>query len=284
MTAANTMTATNIKVAKPLSDAQLQELVPSIFTTNKHRSRSERYGHLPTIDVLRSLRKAGFVPVQAFQSRVKPTSRLGTAKERVPYAKHLIRLRERQWIDNDKLSVNDTIPDIILTNSHDGTSSFKLEAGLYRLVCSNGLVIRSESFGEIRVPHSQHIFDRVKEGVDVMSKHVPEILRVTKAWDKIKLDRRQQMKLGREALAIRFHGEPPITVDQVLENRRNDDEAPTLWRTFNTIQENLLMGGQQGRSATGRNTTTRLVTSVNNSLLYNRGLWQLAEQLAKKAA
>lgn len=279
----NTMTATNIKVAKPLSDAQLEELVPSIFTANKHRSRSERYGHLPTIDVLRSLRRSGFVPVQAFQSRVKPTSRLGTAKERVPYAKHLIRLREKRYIEAD-LSVNDVIPDIILTNSHDGTSSFKLEAGLYRLVCSNGLVIRSESFGDIRIPHSQHIFDRVKEGVDVMTKHVPEIMRVTKAWDKIKLDRRQQLKLGREALALRFHGTPPIDVETALLNRRNEDEAPTLWRTFNTLQENLLMGGQQGRSATGRNTTTRLVTSVNNSLLYNRGLWELAEAMAKKAA
>lgn len=280
---ANTMTAANVKVARPLSDAQLEELVPSIFTTNKHRSRSERYGHLPTIDVLRSLRKSGFVPVQAFQSRVKPTSRLGSAKERTPYAKHLIRLREKRWIEAD-LSVNDVIPDIILTNSHDCTSSFKLEAGLYRLVCSNGLVIRSESFGDIRVPHTANIFDRVKEGVDVMTKHVPEIMRVTKAWDKIKLDRRQQLRLAREALALRFHGTPPIDVETALLNRRNEDEAPTLWRTFNTLQENLLMGGQQGRSASGRNTTTRLVTSVNNSLLYNRGLWQLAEAMAKKAA
>ena len=279
----NTMTASNVKVAKPLSDAQLEELVPSIFTADKHASRSERYGHLPTIDVLRSLRRSGFVPVQAFQSRVKPTSRLGTAEERVPYAKHLIRLRERRWIEGD-LNVNDVIPDIILTNSHDGTSSFKLEAGLYRLVCSNGLVIRSESFGEIRVLHNANVFDRVKEGVDVRTKHVPEIMRVTKAWDKIKLDRRQQMKLGREALALRFHGTPPIDVETALLNRRNEDEAPTLWRTFNTLQENLLMGGQQGRSATGRNTTTRLVTSVNNSLLYNRGLWELAEAMAKRAA
>lgn len=280
---ANTMTAANVKVARPLSDAQLEQLVPSIFTVDKHESRSERYGHLPTIDVLRTLRKSGFVPVQAFQSRIKPSKRLGSVEERIPYAKHLIRLREKRWVEAD-INVNDVIPDIILTNSHDGTSSFKLEAGLYRMVCSNGMVIRSESFGDIRIPHNQNVFDRVKEGVDVMSKHVPEIMRVTKAWDKIKLDRRQQLKLSRDALALRFHGTPPITADQALENRRNEDEAPTLWRTFNTLQENLLMGGQQGRSASGRNTTTRLVTSVNNSLLYNRGLWQLAEAMAKKAA
>lgn len=279
----NTMTAANVKVARPLSDAKLLELVPSIFTTEKHDARSERYGHLPTIDVLRSLRKSGFVPVQAFQSRIKPNSRFGTAEERAPFAKHLIRLREKRWVEAD-LKVDDVIPDIILTNSHDGTSSFKLEAGLYRLVCSNGLIVRSDSFGDIRVPHTHNIFDRVKEGVDAMTKHVPAIMRVTKAWDAIKLDRRQQLRLARQALELRFHGEAPLTPDQALENRRNEDEAPTLWRTFNTLQENLLMGGQQGRSATGRNTTTRLVTSVNNSLLYNRGLWQLSEAMAKKAA
>jgi len=279
----NTMTASNVKVARPLSDAQLQSLVPSIFTEDKHESRSDRYGHMPTIDVLRSLRKSGYLPVQAFQSRVKPDSRHGTAEERAPYAKHLIRLREKKYTEAD-VKMNDLIPDIILTNSHDGTCSFRIEAGLYRLVCSNGLIVRSESFGSVRIPHTQKVFELVADGVKNVATYMPEIMRVTKEWDKIVLDRRQQLKLSRDSIAARFAGLAPITAEQAIENRRNADEAPTLWRTFNTIQENLLMGGQKGRSGTGRQSTTRLVTSVNNSLTYNRRLWDIAETFARKVA
>lgn len=263
---------------QPLSNAQLKDEVPSIFTDHKHHSRSERYGHQPTIEVLNALRRAGFAPVQAFSSRIHKR-----AKDRLPYAKHLIRLRERKYVDKD-LRPDDIIPDIILTNAHDGTSSFKLEAGLFRVVCSNGLVVASERFATIRIPHTRHIFERVKEGVLHMSSQVPKLMTATREWDRIKLDPRARNRFAKAALELRFHNRTaPITVEQALENRRNEDEAPTLWRTFNTLQENLLMGGQQGRTASGRNTTTRLVTSVNNSLHYNRGLWELAEAFAEKA-
>ena len=275
-------TSTKINLRSGLSNASLKEMVPSIFTDHKHKSRSDRYAHMPTIEVIEQLRKAGFVPVQAFESRIKPKSKLGTYKERRPFAKHLIRLREKKWLEVD-VKVDTLIPDIIMTNAHDGTSAFKLEGGLYRLVCSNGLVICSESFGNIRIPHSGKIAEKVTEGTALMAKHMPEIVRVTKEWDKIKLTDRQRNKLAKDALDLRFHCAPPITIPQALEARRNNDEAPTLWRTYNVLQENLLTGGQTGASPSGRVVHTKRVTSVNNSLYYNRGLWLLAEAFAKRA-
>lgn len=275
-------TNTSINLRTGLSNAKLAEMVPSIFTDRKHKSRTERYIHQPTIVVIDQLRKAGFVPVQAFESRIKPKSKFGTYKERRPYAKHLIRLREKKWLDVEA-KVDTLIPDIILTNAHDGSSAFKLEGGLYRLVCSNGLVICSDSFGSIRVPHSGKIAEKVEEGVKVMAKHLPDMLRVTKEWDKIKLTDRQRHKLAKDALDLRFHGAPPIEVAQALEARRHSDEAHTLWRTYNVLQENLLTGGQTGSSPKGRVVHTRRVTSVNNSLHYNRGLWLLADRIAARA-
>lgn len=275
-------TNTSINLRSGLSNAKLAEMVPSIFTDHKHKSRTDRYIHMPTIEVIDQLRKAGFVPVQAFESRIKPKSKLGTYKERRPFAKHLIRLRERKWLDVEA-KVDTLIPDIIMTNAHDGTSAFKLEGGLYRLVCSNGLVICSESFGNIRVPHSGKIAEKVTEGAKILCDHLPEVVRVTKEWDKIKLTDRQRNKLAKDALDLRFHSAPPITVAQALEARRNTDEAPTLWRTYNVLQENLLTGGQTGTSPNGRAVHTRRVTSVNNSLYYNRGLWQLAERIAERS-
>lgn len=259
-----------------LSNEQLLKSAPSIFATKAHPSRSERYAYIPTINVLNNLRKAGFVPVQAFQSATHTD-----IKNRAPFAKHLIRLRERKWLDAD-LKKDALIPDVILTNSHNGKSSFQLEAGLYRLVCSNGLIIKAQGFGSIKVSHAGKVVEKVAEGVTHIIEYVPEIMRVTKEWDKIKLTERQQKTYAKRALEMRFHGEPPITVEQALEARRVEDQAPTLWRTFNVLQENLLSGGIAGNSASGRGVTTRLVKSVNNSLRYNRCLWQLAEAFAKK--
>jgi len=47
---------------QPLSEDQMRAAAPSIFAEGKHASRSERYTYIPTIDVLRGLRKEGFEP------------------------------------------------------------------------------------------------------------------------------------------------------------------------------------------------------------------------------
>jgi hypothetical protein len=55
------------------------------------------------------------------------------------------------------------VPEIILLNSHDGTSSYQMLPGLFRAVCQNGLVC-GESFGEVRVPHKGDVVSQVIEG------------------------------------------------------------------------------------------------------------------------
>ena len=73
---------------QPLSEDQMRAAAPSIFAEGKHASRSERYTYIPTIDVLRGLRKEGFEPFMVAQgaSRVE-----GKAE----FTKHMIRFRHR---------------------------------------------------------------------------------------------------------------------------------------------------------------------------------------------
>ena len=70
----------------PLGEDQMRAAAPSIFADGKHASRSERYTYIPTIDVLRGLRKEGFEPFMVAQSR----SRIEGKTE---YTKHMIRMR-----------------------------------------------------------------------------------------------------------------------------------------------------------------------------------------------
>ncbi|MEO7521521.1 MAG: hypothetical protein ABIW79_06855, partial [Gemmatimonas sp.] len=41
----------------PLLEEQMRRAAPSIFAAGKHASRSERYTYIPTIEVLRGLKK-----------------------------------------------------------------------------------------------------------------------------------------------------------------------------------------------------------------------------------
>jgi hypothetical protein len=95
----------------PLSDDQIRAVVPSIFAEDKHASRSERYSYIPTAAVLTELRKEGFEPFMVCQTRVRQD-------DRRDYTKHLIRLRHASQINGAEAN------EIILLNSHDGTSSY----------------------------------------------------------------------------------------------------------------------------------------------------------------
>jgi hypothetical protein len=89
-----------------------------------------RYRVAHTSDAVDVLERIGFLPARAQQSTTR-------TPDRKPFVKHLIRFRRREDIDADLATV---IPEVVLTNSFDGTSAYRLNAGLFRVACLNGLV------------------------------------------------------------------------------------------------------------------------------------------------
>lgn len=139
-----------IRRDRPLTHEELMHYVPSIFGEDRHTSRSERYAYIPTITVLESLQREGFQPFFACQTRVRDPGRRG-------YTKHMLRLRRDGEINGQH------VPEIILLNSHDGTSSYQMLPGYFRFVCQNGCVC-GQSLGEVRVPHRGNVVEKVIEG------------------------------------------------------------------------------------------------------------------------
>jgi hypothetical protein len=264
---------------KILSREAIRKAAPSVFATAAHESRSARYGFVPTIDVVNRLLKEDYVCVSAGQSSVRKGR-----EDQYEFTKHLLRFQHRKYAEAERV-VGGLIPEVLLINSHNGTSSFTLQAGLFRLVCTNGLVVQDADHGTISVHHTHKIADKVVEAADYIIEEAPNILRVTKEWDAIKLTDRQRTNLANKAIELRYLSRDlsPIDASTALTARRNEDEAPTLWRTFNVLQENLSQGGQDGKTARGRNTRTRSIASVKNNLIFNRGLWQLADAVASRA-
>lgn len=260
---------TGIRSASPLSDDQIARVAPSVYAEQAHDSRAQTYAFIKTSEILAGLRQAGFQPFEARQTRVKDQSK----KE---FTKHLIRLRHPDAIAN-----SEGAGEIILLNSHDGSSSFQLMAGYFRMVCSNGL-IAGDIVQDHRIRHSGRIMHDV---IDAAFTVVDDLKRVDECiddWKGITLDMNEQAVFAESALALKYEdGKAPIKAEQLIDARRWDDRPKDLWTTFNRTQENLIRGGLRGRSANGRRTTTRAVTGVDQSVGLNKALWTLANRMAE---
>jgi hypothetical protein len=109
----------------PLAEEQMRNAAPSIFAAGKHASRSERYTYIPTIDVMRGLRREGFEPFMVAQGASR-------VEGKAAYTKHMVRMRYHRDTCG-RVSTKPEANEIILINSHDGASSYQLLAGLFRL-------------------------------------------------------------------------------------------------------------------------------------------------------
>ena len=252
----------------PLSDDQIRAVAPSIFAQNPHESRSQRYTYISTATVLTELRREGFEPFMVCQTRVK-------RDDRSDFTKHMIRLRHASQINGAEAN------EIILLNSHDGTSSYQMLAGMLRFVCQNGLVC-GDQLSDVRVPHKGNVTHQVIEGAYEVLGSFERAQESRDAMRAVTLDREEAKLFARSALALKYDDPEkpvPITDTQILKPRRYDDNQPDLWSMFNRVQENLVKGGLSGYSAKGRPQQTRPVQGIDQNLRLNRALWMLADGL-----
>mgnify|MGYP001617490074 CR=1 FL=1 len=263
-----------------LNNQDLHRVAPSIFASAPWERVSERYAFIPTIQVVDALRGEGFMPVKAMQSK----TRIGGTGA---FTKHLIRFRRQQDLGVEK---GTELPEIVLVNSHDRSSSYQLSAGIFRLVCSNGMVVKSSNFGDIKVQHSGNIVDRVIEGSYSIINDMPKVLEQVESMKAITLGNHEQFAFAKAALELRCptdeagNNRSSVEPDQLLKIRRYDDQTNTLWNTFQRVQENFIKGGLRGTGTTGKRTTTRAIKSVTEDVRLNKALWMLAETLGKAVA
>jgi len=192
----------------PLSDDQIRAVAPSIFAEAPHESRSERYSYIPTATVLQELRGEGFQPFMVCQTRVRQD-------DRRDYTKHMIRLRYASQINGREAN------EIILLNSHDGTSSYQMLAGMFRFVCQNGLVC-GDTVADVRVPHKGDVAAQVIEGAYEVLHGFDRAQESRDTMRDITLDTGESEVFARAALALKYDEDKPapITESQILMPRR----------------------------------------------------------------
>ncbi len=255
--------------SRPLSIDALREQVPAVFAPAAHERLSDKYTFIPTERVLTGLMNVGFVPVEARQAQSRLASPL--------HARHLLRLRRRF----ETVQLEDAIPEIVFLNSHDGTSAYQLRMGLFRVVCTNGLIVSQGAFPAIRVNHRGNVVDEVIAGALEIAERFEVLATQVQRMQRRRLCQDAQIAFAGRALALRFAelADAGMPASALLNPRRVEDMGDDLWTVLNRVQENLLRGGLSRRSASGRLTRTRRIRSIRKDVRLNGGLWDLAAEV-----
>ena len=266
-----------LQYAGVLGADTLQRLVPSAFAEHASANRSDKYRMVPTSTVLESMVKEGFYPVKAFQTN----SRL---EERRVTTKHVIRLRHKSVMEKDLAGET---PELVLVNSHDGSCAYQLMAGIFRVVCSNGLIVSAADFGTVHVRHAgpEKMVGKILDASFRIIEDSPRVMERVEAFKALRLNRTQQVAFAHEACSLR---KTTLTLDagQLLRPRRKEDAedadgSRSLWATFNVIQERLINASRMvGVDARGAVRSLRPLNNIQEDLSINKGLWEQAERFA----
>jgi len=240
----------------------LKNQAPAVFTTEKSPKLSDRYMMVSTIDVVNKFMDAGW--------EISNSKQVGGG----PFSRHSVRMR------NSVLpKVGDSLVEAIISNSHNGSTKLSVGAGLFRLVCSNGLVVPQKDLISLNQRHMNISMDEVEQITETFIKSTPIIERsVNQMMDK-KMSMDEKIDFTTKAVGIRWKNTEDIstlTLETIVNPLRVDDFESTLWNTFNVVQEKLIRGGfvkQQGRNTR----TVKPITSLAMDTMINQKLWELAE-------
>ena len=296
--------ATQEKVAKHqgLNDEEIKYLCP--VATKKRMVTSEiqklglskHYSFVPTMKVVNDLRTLGYECVDAVQVKARKKSTNGYQKHMLTFEHpdHKVdQVKEVELEDGTtetQVLPAEEYPQLLLTNSHDGGNAFSLSAGIFRMICSNGLVIKTEDYGSARLVHKGYSFDAVQKLVKEFEETISEVINKITAMKKVQLTKAQQIEFAKQAALLRFTAKSynedniadVVDLDGLLNVERKEDAGNGLYEVFNRVQESLVKGKYLYASSgkvNAEGTKTRKGREIKNfkqSIDVNKKLSELA--------
>lgn len=241
----------------------LRQQTPSVFATSPDPRMSSKYTFVPTIEILENFEQEGW--------QVYSAKQVGRGQ----YGNHEIRLRNGQLPQ-----VGDSLVEAVIRNSHNGMSTFSVSAGLYRLVCSNGLTVPTSVASALTIKHMRVDMGVVRQITDEFADRLPLIQRSVGKMESTSIDQAKTVDMVNKATLIRWEkGSIPNTlnIENLLKPERDGDVGNTVWKVFNVIQEKFVRGGTQYVSNRGRNVTMKKLENFQKVNKINTSLWELAE-------
>ena len=254
-----------------IDKTEIKKRANSIFTTTGSPSTSDKYAHISTEKIIDDMELLGWKVVDAKQVR---------ARKSVGFQKHLVIFRNPEIVI-DGADGDTVFPQILLTNSHDGKNAFTFTAGLFRMICENGLVVCNQEFENLKIRHYGYDFEELEKTINAMVEKLPLTVESMNRFKATVLNSNQMLDFARRALNSRFTESEleNITIDlnDLLAPSREEDKGNDMWSVFNTVQEKLTHGlfnygyGSKNRKA-------RKIKNFNKDMELNNKLYQLANE------
>src|SRR6056300_1065372 len=173
-----------------ISKDQVRKQAPSIFTAKGAPETSEKYSHIPTDKIIDDMEALGWGVVDAKEVR---------SRKNVGFQKHLVVFRNND-IQITAEDGDNVFPQILLTNSHDGKNSFTFTAGLFRMVCENGLVISTQEFENVKMRHMGYSFEELQEKIKVMVARLPLTVESMNKMKEVEMGEKAALDFAKKAL------------------------------------------------------------------------------------
>jgi len=259
-----------------LTKEQIRNSAPLIFAEQPtNPDVSDKYLFVNTETIIDDLAKLGWLPVQAAQRKARKSE--GTI-----FSKHMVAFQNPDIMITSK-DGDDAYPRILLTNSHDGMQAFKFSVGIFRLVCSNGLVVADEQFSDFKIKHKGYTFGELRNVVRQAVEDLPNRVQVMNDMKNRILSDDEKRQLALDAMLIRA-GIKTLeydeeTIDEILEPKRDADKGDDLWRVFNVIQEKITQGEFHAALKGAKVRKVRKIKSFEKDMKVNKELFKLATAL-----
>ena len=259
-----------------LTKDQIRSIAPSVFTAKANKATtSKHYVHIPTEKVIDDMASLGWNVVDAKEIK---------ARKGIGYQKHMV------VFGNDDLRIDgkdgDTVfPRILMTNSHDGKNAFTFQAGLYRLVCSNGLVIADAEFASLKIRHMGYDLNELSTVINEIVEKLPLTVECMNKLKAKELSQEQKVSFAKDALSTRLEETQlkRFSTEDILElikPTRKEDEGDNLWSVYNVVQEKLIHGMFDVYGVGGKTRKARKIKNFQQDTKVNQELYELALQYA----
>ena len=261
----------DLQTAKYLSKENIKSLAPAVFAEKPSSEVSKHYTHIPTTKVIDDMEMLGWKPFEEKEVKARKNSTRG-------FKKHLIVFRYDDVVINGE-DGDRVFPQILLTNSHDGKNAFQFQAGLYRLVCSNGLVIADTQFEAVKMRHMGYTFEDLQVLIKEMVEKLPLTVESMNQMKAKELEQEQILAFAKEAINTRFTEKEvnriKIDWDAFIKPVRYEDEGNDLWSVFNVVQEKLIEGDFD-YTIGGKARKAREIKNFKQDMKINKELFELA--------
>ena len=263
-----------------LTKQEIAEKAPAVYTTQPHPKVSDKYSFLPTYQLIDDMEKLGWSVSDA---------KMALTKNNVQktYGKHLITFFNPDIVIKDDSGEVEAYPQVVVVNNHRGYGKLRFELGVFRIVCSNGLIVKEKDMGSFVLRHMGYSFEELRELVNKAVEALPAVVtRINQFTERI-MTPEEQNAFATKALQIRFGEDRVITSDEiqaVLNVNRTQDQGNDLYKVFNRVQEGIIRGGFNIQSGTKSGTKkVRRISNMLKDLDINGQLWVLAEEVLEPA-